>query len=157
MANNYRSRRARILVNLQRQLDTILKTNGYATDVFKVTTHVQSWSATPAAECPVIYIVDEKTRYVYGPTKTIEKEWDIGLFGVMKDRTQLEMEELVADIEECLFKNVTLAFDGERGVVSHMRITDIQTDAQLFSEIEGSQLFKMSIVLRYTGCVDNPR
>lgn len=164
-----RSRRAKILKNFQRQLEKIKKADGYAHSVYKVTTNVKSWRDTPEAETPTLYIIDENTRYLYNAGKTLEHEWTIGLFGVMKNKTQLEMEEFIADIEECLFKNVTLYFEdqdltwngglGARtpGPISHLRINDIVTDNQLFSEIEGSQLFKISIIFKYVGCVDNPR
>lgn len=152
-----RSRRAKILKNLQRQLETIKTTNGYAHSVNQVTTVVKSWRDTPEAETPVLYIVDQNTRYIYHAGKTLEHEWTIGIFGVMRNKSQLEMEELIADIEECLFKNVTLSFDGARGPINHLRITDITTDGQFFSEIEGSQLFEVKISFLYVGCVDNPR
>lgn len=153
-----RSRRARILINLQRQLETITKANGYTHSIHKVTTNVKNWNDTPEAETPVLYIIDEHTRYIYHAGKTLEHEWNIGLFGVMKNQTQVEMEELIADIEECLMKNVTLQFDEVYpGPISHLRIQDVVTDNQLFSEIEGSQLFKVLITFKYVGCVDNPR
>lgn len=153
-----RSRRAKILVNLQRQLETITVANGYATTLHTVTTRVRNWHETPEAETPCLYIIDENTRYIYHAGKTLEHEWTIGLFGVMKNRSQVEMEELIADIEECLFKNGTLSFDGIRpGPISHLRITNVISDSQLFSELEGSQLFKVEVSFKYVGCADNPR
>ena len=152
-----RSRRGKILVNLQRQLETISIANGYASDVYKVTTDVKSWQATPETETPVIYIIDENTDYNYHAGKTTEREWTIGIYGVMKNKEQTDMEELIADVEECLFNNVTLSFDSIKGPISHLRILNITTDNQFFSEIEGSQLFKMTIVFRYIACVDNIR
>lgn len=156
--SNYRSRRANILKNLQRQLETISTENGYAHTVHKVSTHVRNWHDLAVAETPVIFIIDENTTYNYNAGRTLEHEWKIGLYGMMKEKSQYEMEEFISDIEECLFKNVTLSFDGQTpGPISHLRILDIITDNQLFSEIEGSQLFKVTINLRYVGCVDNPR
>lgn len=153
-----RSRRARIMLNLQRQLQTILKTNGYATDVCTVSFNVKNWHQISEAETPVIYLVDEQTIHEYHPTKTLGKIWTYGLFGYMRGKTQIEMEELIADIEECLFKNITLSFDGiVPGPVSHMRIRNVTTDNQMFSEIEGSQLFKITLDILFMGCVDNPR
>ncbi len=153
-----RSRRAKILINFQKQLETITTGNGYANTVSKVTTSVKNWNDTPEAETPVLYLIDEHTKYSYNAGKTLEHEWTMGIYGVMKNRDQIQMEELIADIEECLFKNVTLSFDGiVPGPISHLRITDITSDNQFFSEIENSQLFKVTIVFRYVGCVDNPR
>lgn len=146
------SRRGQILANLQRQLETVTTGNGYSCTVNKVTTNVHNWHETPAAETPVVYIVDESTHPKYNAGKLLEYEWTVGLFVVMKDKSQLEMEDHISDLIECLFKNVTLAFDNARAV-SHMRVTNIITDNQMFSEIEGSQLFKISLELRYTACV----
>ncbi len=153
-----RSRRARILLNLQRQLETITTANSYATNVYKVTLDVRNWHETPEAETPTIYIVDENTTHIYHAGRTLEKEWSVALFGVMRGKTQYQMEELIADIEECLFKNITLSFDGvQPGPVSHMRITDVTTDNQLFSQIENTQLFKITLNIKFVGCVENPR
>jgi hypothetical protein len=152
-----RSRRAKILNNLQRQLETITVANGYSRDVYKVTTSVKAWRDTPEAETPVIYIIDDSTRYEYHPGRLTERTWTISLFGVMKSQTQSDMEELISDIEDCLQANVPLAFPDTGRVVAHHRITQIVTDNQLFSEIEGSQLFKMTIDFIYTACVDQIR
>jgi hypothetical protein len=148
------SRRGQILVALQKQLETITTANDYSISVYKVTTAVKSWQDTPVAETPVIYIIDESTRPVYHAGKLNEFEWQVGLFVVMKDRTQVEMEEHISDIMTCLFKNVTLYdADTQTRTISHLRILNIVTDNQLFSEIEGAQLFKITLEIRYTACV----
>lgn len=152
-----RSRRGKILVNLQRQLESITTGNGYTNTVYKVTTNLKNWSDTPEPETPVIYIVDESTSYTYHAGTTTEREWAVALYGVMKNREQTDLEEFIADVEECLTKNVTLAFDGAGPVVSHIRIHEIVTDNQLFSEIEGSQLFKVALTIRYIACITNIR
>jgi len=128
------SRRAKILTNLQRQLETITTTNGYSTAVNRVTTNLKNWHDTPAPETPVIYLIDNIAEPKYNPGKLIEWEWSVSLFVVMKDKSQIEMEDLVSDIMDCLYKNVTLAFDGER-TISQIRIEKIVTDGQFFSEI----------------------
>lgn len=152
------SRRGRIMTNLQRQLQTITKLNGYATDVYGVSFDVRNWHETPEAETPVIYIVDENTTQNYMPGKTLPREWTIGIYGVMRNRTQVEMEELISDIETCLQANQTLSFDGEiPGPVAHHRVTNITTDNQLFSQIDGTLLFKLSVTFLYVQCVDNSR
>jgi hypothetical protein len=153
-----RSTRGRILKNLERQLETITVANGYSIGVVNVTTSVKNWHDTPAAETPVIYIIDEETSPKYHAGRLIEWEWDISLFVVMRDKTQLEMEEHVSDIIECVGKNRTLAFtDSNPGPSSSIIVKRIVTDNQLFSEIEGSQLFKITLVVKYTGCLDSPR
>lgn len=152
-----RSRRGKILVNLQRQLETILQDNGYSQNVVKVTTNVKNWADTPEAETPIIYIVDEATEYNYHAGKTVERSWVIGLYGVMKNKEQTDLEEFIADVEECLTKNQTLHFTDTGGVTSHIRIKEIVTDNQLFSEIEGSQLFKVTLQINYIACLDQIR
>lgn len=152
-----RSRRGKILVNLQRQLETITVENGYTNTVCKVTTVLKNWSDTPEEFTPIIYIVDEATNYVYHAGKTTEREWDVALYGVMKNKEQTDLEEFISDVEDCIFKNVTLAFEDSGPVISHIRITQIFTDNQLFSEIEGSQLFKVMLKIRYIACVDRIR
>lgn len=153
----HRSRRARILENLQRVLEGITKDNGYTTTVQKVTTAVKNWNDTTEPECPVLYLVDENTQYTYHAGKLTERIWTVGIYGVMKNKSQLEMEELISDIEEILVKNQRLHFDDSPGPVSYSRVQNIITDNQLFSEIEGSQLFKMTITLNYVACVDQIR
>jgi hypothetical protein len=153
-----RSRRARILKNLQRQLETITVANGYTIDVVKVTTDVKNWNDTSAAETPVLYLIDEHSTPTYAASRHVEWEWKVGVFGVMKDKSQLQMEELISDIMDCLFANATLSFDGiVPGPLAQVRIGDITTDNQLFSEIDGSQLFKVLLSLKYTACANISR
>lgn len=156
-SNPARSRRGKILVNLQRQLETITTENGYSNTVIKVTTKLKNWADTPEAETPIIYIVDETTDYTYHAGKTVERAWIVGLYGVMKNKEQTDLEEFIADVEECLTLNQTLGFPETGKVASHMRIQEIVTDNQFFSEIEGSQLFKVTIQINYIACLDNIR
>lgn len=156
-SNPLKSRRAKILNNLIRQLQTITVTNNYSRDVYKVTTDVKAWIDTPAAETPTVYVIDERTTPEYHAGKLLNWSWIIGLYGVMRNQTQLDMEEFIADVIECLTKNQRLAFSDTGPVSAHFRVKEIATDSQLFSEIEGSQLFKISIEIIYTSCVDNVR
>lgn len=153
----FKSRRARILYALQLALETIKKENGFATDVYRVTTAVKSWRDVTEDQSPTLYIIDENTQYEYKATAMVERTWSIGLYGVMKNQDQYKMEELIADIEECLAKNERLQYPGEPGPVSYSRITNITTDNQLFSEIEGMQLFKISLNLKYIACINKIR
>lgn len=152
-----KSRRAKILNNLQRQLETITVANGYSREVYKVTTDVRNWRDTPEAETPTLYIIDDDTDYRYHPGKLTERIWRVDVFGVMRNQTQLDMEELISDVEECLQANVSLYFSDTGKVIAHHRIVNIKTDNQLFSEIEGTQMFKVSLELLYTACVDQIR
>lgn len=153
-----RSRRGRILKNLKRQLETITVANGYVNNVQKVTFNARNWAEYPVAETPILFIVDDTTQYAYHAGKLTERTWDLGIYGFMRDKTQEEMEEFISDIEECLVKNITLTFDNiYPGPVAHMRIKNIITDGQMFAELEGSQLFKMTISVIYTACIDSIR
>ncbi len=151
------SRRAKILKNLQAQLETITVEHGYTRDVYKVTMDVKGWRDTPEAETPTLYIVDDSTHYQYHAGRTTERTWTVSIFGVMRNCTQLELEEFISDVEVCLQANVTLYMAESGKVIDHHRITGIVTDNQLFSEIDGTQLFKVTLDLIYTACVDNPR
>lgn len=151
------SRRGKILVNLQRQLRTILTANGYSRNVVKVTTNVKAWRDTPAPETPILYVIDENTDYRYHAGKLSERTWTVSIFGVMKGKTQEDMEELIADIETCIMRNSTLNFDNSGPIVGYVKVINVVTDNQLFSEIEGSQLFKVTCEIVYTACVDNVR
>jgi hypothetical protein len=145
------SRRGRILKNLLRQLSTIAKADGYNTDLAKATTQIKNWDQTTSAECPVIFVIDMDSTPTYHSSKLTEWDWQINLTGLMKDRSQLEMEDLVADVQDCLFKNITLSFDGEiPGPCSQIRIGRVATDGQLMHEIDGSQLFTIQIHVKYT-------
>lgn len=141
------SKRAQILNNLQRQLLTILAVNGYSRDVQDVSFNVKTWTQVPEANTPVLYIIDEDEKRTYHPGKLIEVEWNVALYGVMKNQTQLDMEEFISDIETCLFSNLTLRFSDTGPVINHFRINSIMTDNQFFSEIDGSQLFKITLCL----------
>lgn len=153
------SRRGRIMLALQKQLQTISKDNGYATSVNEVSFNVKNWRDKTEAECPVLYIVDDRDKRTYGPGRNLEVSWFVNIFGYMRNRTQEEMEEFMADIESALDKNRNLWFEGDTGsnLVNYHRIVDITTDSQMFAEIEGSQLFRVSLEILYTRCLDDAR
>lgn len=146
------SRRAQILNNLVRQLQTITISNGYSHDVVEVTTSVTDWRSRPEVQCPVLYAVDSSTEYKYHSGKLTERNWMIDIYGVMHE-DQLRMEECLTDVEQCLMANQRLAFVDTGAVASYVRIRNITTDNQLFSEINNLQLFKISIEVSYTQCV----
>ena len=153
----FQSRRARIIEALVKQLKTISIANGYYTNVNEVSLDVKNWQDKPEAETPVLYVIDERTAPQYHAGRTLEVSWFFGIYGYMRNKSQYEMEEFIADIEKCLDNNRQLSFNGERGLVNHHRVIDITTDNQMFSEIEGSQLFKIGLEILYTRCVEDPR
>lgn len=145
------SRRGKILSALRAQLFTIQQNNGYATNVKNVSLDVKLWEELGPTDCPYLFIIDGRTKYQYHPGTLTERLWYVDIFGVLKQGTQLDMEELIADIETCLMNNVTLSADGvTKGPIDHHRIGEIITDNQLFRQIDGSQLFKITLELVYT-------
>lgn len=162
-----KSRRAKIANNLMRQLATIKVANGYATDVINVSQDVRTWDAVSVVETPTIYVIDHNTKYTYHAGRLTERSWFIDLFTIMKQATQQQMEELIADIEDCLMANITLYFadiDPSTGLAvkppgpcSHIRIREIITDNQLFSQVDGSQLFKITLEIVYTAQIQSIR
>lgn len=151
------SRRGRIWDNLQRQLQTITVANGYQSELQSVRIAVPNWVDIRADESPLICIIDDVMDFVYHPGKLTERIWTVNLFGIMKGADQDDMEVLLADIEDCLFANVTLSFDNVGPVCSHIRIRNIVTDKQQFYASEGSQLFKVTITIHWTASIQQIR
>lgn len=146
------SRRGKILNNLVRQLQTITTGNGYHRTVVEVTTTVTDWRSRPEVTTPVLFVCDSTTNYKYHAGKLTERIWTIDIYGVMHV-DQLEMESTVADIEQCLMANQRLAFTDTGAVASYVRIMNIVSDGQLFSEISNLQLFKVTVDVNYVQCV----
>lgn len=152
------SHRGKILKNLIRQLETIKVANGYSHDITTVTASVRGWSEYVEAQCPALFVIDESTNYEYHATKTMECSWDVSIFGVIRGKDQLFMEEVIADCEDAIARNVTLSFDGvQPGPVSHIRIKNITSDGALFDIVENSQLFRILLTIKYKRCFDQPR
>ena len=118
-------------MNLERQLKTITKTNNYSHDVYDVTTNVRDWRSAPEAETPLVFLVDESTNYIYHAGKLTERIWTIGIYVVMRNSTQGDLEEFLTDIEQCLQENQTLYFSDTGSVCSHHRIMNIVTGKQI--------------------------
>lgn len=146
-----RSRRGRILKNLIRQLQTISVANGYATDIVNVTTEIRNWDQTEEAQTPVLYIIDMGSTPQYNASRLTEWTWRLNLTGLLKNASQQAMENMCADIMDCLFANGTLSFDGEiPGPSAQVRISNVVTDGQFMRELDGSQLFTISINVLFT-------
>lgn len=143
------SRRGQIFNNLIRQLQTITTDNGYAQNVISVSYIVKTWAQLTEPETPALFIVDETSQWKYHAGQRQEVTWQISIYGVMKNKNQFDMEELVSDIALCLSKNVVLSFTDTGGVCSLIEIKDVVTDNQMFAEIDGSQLFKVIILVKY--------
>lgn len=150
---DYRSRRAKIMVAIKEYLKLITKANGYSHSIQNVTFDVRSWDTVIESETPIIFVVDDKTTDIVRHVgKTREYTWMIKLFGIVKNKTLVEFEEVLSDIEECLENNFNLG-----GVVSKVEIDQIVTDNQMFSEKEDTHLFDMELSVEYIRCHGNPR
>ena len=149
---NIKSRRGKILVALKEYLSLIKKSNGYNHTIQNVSFDVRAWDTVVEAECPIIFVIDDKTDSIKRHAgKMREYIWQVRLFGIVKERTLIEFEEIITDIEECIESNFNLA-----GTVSKTEVNQIITDNQLFSEKDGTHLFEIQLGVEYIRCHGNP-
>jgi hypothetical protein len=148
----HQSKRIRVLEALRLILATITKDNGYLTDVMEVSYDVKSWRDKSVGQTPVIYLVDDTTFLVTHAGCIREYQWMVRLFGVIRERTIIEFEQFMADVEEAIYDNNTLF-----GQANLMRVENISTDNQLFSEIDGTHLFEMETKILYTRKYNKPK
>jgi len=149
---NMKSRRAKILTALHGILELVKKSNGYNHTLQNVSFDVRGWDTVVEAETPIVFIVDDKTSSIKRHAgRQREYIWQIRLFGIVKERTLVEFEEIITDIEECIENNYTLA-----GTVSKVEINQVVTDNQLFSEKDGTHLFEIEIAAEYIRCHGSP-
>ncbi len=148
-ANPPNSRRAKIINNLIRQLQTITIANDYSHDVREVSSDVRTWDTFTDQDTPTIFVVDEDTAIDGHPGKLVTIAWKVALFCIMRDESQMDMEEFISDIISCISKNTTLSFPDTGKVLSQIRVTNITSDNQFFSKIDNSQLFRVTLSLVY--------
>jgi len=147
-----KSRRAKILTALFEILKLVKVSNGYTHTLQNVSFDVRGWDTVIEAECPMIFIVDDKTTGIKRHAgRQREYVWQIRLFGIVKERTLIEFEEIITDIEDCIENNYTLA-----GTVSKAEVNQVVTDNQLFSEKDGTHLFEIEVSAEYIRCHGNP-
>lgn len=150
-ANQYKSRRLRILKALEGVLNTIKKEDGYTNTVNLVTFDSKSWRDMAAPQTPSIFIIDDIVQIVRHAGKTREYVWTVRLFGVVKEFTLEEFEEHIADVEECIEQNSHLA-----GIVNKCEIQNVITDNQLFDNTN-NRLYEMELRVEFIRCHENPR
>lgn len=150
-ANQYKSRRLRILKALEGVLNTIKKEDGYSNTVNLVTFDSKSWRDMAAPQTPSIFIIDDIVQIVRHAGKTREYVWTVRLFGVVKEFTLEEFEEHIADVEECIEQNSHLA-----GIVNKCEIQNVITDNQLFDNTN-NRLYEMELRVEFIRCHENPR
>lgn len=150
-ANQYKSRRLRILKALEGVLNTIKKEDGYTNTVNLVTFDSKSWRDMAAPQTPSIFIIDDIVQITRHAAKTREYVWTVRLFGVVKEFTLEEFEEHIADVEECIEQNSHLA-----GIVNKCEVQNVITDNQLFDNTN-NRLYEMELRVEFIRCHENPR
>lgn len=151
MANQFKSRRLRILKALQAILKTITIANGYTRDIQDVRMDTKSWRDVSAPETPIAFLVDDTVQITRFAGKTREYIWTIRIFGVVKEYSLDEFEEFIADIEQCIEDNNHLA-----GIVNKCEINQVITDNQLFDNTD-TRLFEMELRVEFIRCLQSPR
>lgn len=147
-----RSRRAKILKALEQILSLVKKANGYTHTLQNVTFDVRAWDDVVEAETPIVFIIDDKTNSIKRHAgRSREYVWCIKLFGIVKEKSMIDFEEIIADIEDCIENNYTLA-----GTVSKCEVDQVVTDNQMFSEKDGTHLFEIQLSAEYIRCHGNP-
>lgn len=150
---NLNSRRAKIMVAIREYLKLITRDNGYSHSLQNVTFDVRSWDTVVEAETPIVFVVDDKTiDIVRHAGKMREYTWMIKLFGIVKNKTLIEFEEVISDIEDCIENNFNLG-----GIVTKIEIDQVVTDNQMFSEKEDTHLFDIELSVEYIRCHGDPR
>ncbi len=140
------------MVALQSMLQLVKKANGYNHTVQNVSFDVRGWDDVIEAETPIIFIVDDRTENIKRYAgRGREYVWNIRLFGIVKERTFIEFEEIITDIEKCIEDNQQLV-----GLISKMEVDQVVTDNQLFSEKDGTHLFEIEVKVEYIRCLGDP-
>lgn len=139
------------MMSLQEVLKTITKANGYTKTVNTVDIDIKDMQGVQEHESPAIFILDVNQSKKKGVSKLREITWNIALYGVVRGETLVSFEEIIADIEDAIEDNFTLA-----GSASKAEVENIATDNQLFADT-GTFIFEMELVINYTRCHRSPR
>ncbi|MDZ4810753.1 MAG: hypothetical protein SGI96_21160 [Bacteroidota bacterium] len=146
------SKRMRILEAMRLLLREVKVENGYKTEIMEVSYDVKMWRDKSIGQTPVVYIIDDTSNLVTHAGHIREYVWNIRLFGVIREKTIVEFEEFISDMETAIYDNNTLF-----GQCNLVRVREISTDNQLFSELDGTHLFEMNAEVLYTRKFDRPK
>lgn len=146
-----KSRRVKILIAIQRILETITTSRGYSKSVVEVRMDAKSWRDVSAPQTPVLFIIDDIVQIQRFVAKNREYVWTVRLFGVLKETTLIEFEEFIADVEQCIEDNSHLC-----GQVSKCEVQQVVTDNQMFDNTD-TRLFEVELRCEYRRCHQNPR
>ncbi len=146
------SKRARVLEAVRMLTETITTERGYTQSVKEVSYNVKGWRDKTTPQTPVIYIVDDRTQITKHAGLVREYAWTLRLFGVCRELTLPDFERFLSDVEQCIYDNNCLF-----GECNKMEVDEITTDNQLFSGLDGTHLFEVSVTVEYTRSARNGR
>jgi len=141
------SRRGKILKAIELLLETVLKKNGYKTNICKVSFDVRMWQDVTAGQTPAVFTIDGPVDFVRHASRVRFATWQIGLFGVVKELNFFEFEDFIGDLKEMLETNSVLL-----GTVNKIEVANILTDNQLFSQKDGTHLFNIETQAEFKWC-----
>lgn len=150
-----RSKRARIMEGLRLIFKkSIKRSNGYTVDLDDSTFVIRGWQSRTKDNTPVIYIVDDNQIRPRNAGSIRTYDWVIQLYVHYYGEDLLEFEEFIADVEECIDDNNTIAQQ-----INKMEVENIISDGQLFSSEDTSEhhLAQITLGIMYTRKARDPR
>ena len=150
-----RSKRGRILEGLRLILQkSITRANGYTVDLDEATFVMRGWQDRTKENTPVLYIVDDVQTRPRNAGQIRGYDWIIQIYAQFHGDDMIAFEEFLADIEECIDDNNTIAQQ-----INKMEVEGIISDGQLFAsnDTDEHHLAQITIGVIYTRKARNPR
>jgi len=150
-----RSKRGRIMEGLRLIFEqSIKRSNGYTVDLDEATFIIRGWQDRTKETTPVIYIVDDNQNRSRNAGCLRNYDWVIQLYVHYHGDNLIEFEEFIADVEECIDDNNTIAQQ-----INKMEVENIISDGQLFASEDTAEhhLAQITLGIIYTRKARNPR
>lgn len=127
------SHRYSIAEVITNKLKTISITNGYNTDLFNVETGLVFWDEVN--DFPYVCLVPGDERRKHLPARFVWSFMEVPIKVYCKGETaQIQLEELIRDIEKCLYSDENLVYDTTNGYkIVEITIESIVTDKGLLA------------------------
>lgn len=127
------SHRYSIAEAITNKLKTISITNGYNTDLFNVETGLVFWDEVN--DFPYVCLVPGDERRKHLPARFVWSFMEVPIKVYCKGETaQIQLEELIRDIEKCLYSDENLVYDTTNGYkIVEITIESIVTDKGLLA------------------------
>lgn len=127
------SHRYSIAEAITNKLKTISITNGYNTDLFNVETGLVFWDEV--SDFPYVCLVPGDERRKHLPARFVWSFMEVPIKVYCKGETaQIQLEELIRDIEKCLYSDENLVYDTTNGYkIVEITIESIVTDKGLLA------------------------